>query len=108
MSTVTHVLHGVYRLSPGEEPRDVASKVYGDGSRYHILIKHNPDWVSPVTVPNKAGRTTIVRAGEEAKDLVSRMFPNQPVHLYEERYRDWNASILPQDIVGESVFVPER
>lgn len=110
MSKFTHVKHGLYRLSEGESPREVAEKVYGDSSRYQILLKYNDDWGTEevITVPNKEGRITKVEEGDSLDSTIKRMFPNQPPHLYDRRYLVWNAGILPQDLVGENIFIPER
>lgn len=107
---VEFVKDGTFRLSEGESPREVAEKVYGDSSRYQILLKYNDNWetLETVVVPNKGGRTDIVRTDDTLKSLVKRMFPNQPVHLYEDRYMVWNAGLLPENLVGHTIFIPER
>lgn len=103
--------HGTFLLQDGDTPRSVAEVVYGDGSRYAILLKYNPEqWVpgTRIEVPNKAGRSTTVEDGEQTRDLIARMFKNQPVHLYLKRYYQWNGMREATDLVGETVFIPER
>lgn len=110
MESVRRSLHGSYRLSEGESPRDVAEKVYGDGSRYQILLKYNNEWGSEelIHVPNKEGRVSTVLEEDDLRSLIKRMFPNQPIHLYEDRYFTWNANIHPSSLIGQEVFIPER
>lgn len=107
---VEFVNDGTFRLTEGESPREVAEKVYGDSSRYQILLKYNDNWdtLDTVIVPNKRGRMDVVHPEDTIKSLIKRMFPNQPVHLYEFRYMIWNAGLLPEDLVGCKVFIPER
>lgn len=109
---VYHVNTGLYILGYKQDPREVARVAYGDGHLYHVLLKHNThsNWQEGdvIEVPNKKGRQTIVEDGEILVDLIKRMFPNQPTHLYVDRYLQWNAHILPEDLAGTMVFIPER
>ena len=106
---VDRVKHGTYRMS-GESPQEVALKVYGDRSRYHILLKYNDDWDTEdtIVVPNKEGRTTLVSEGDTLTTLIERMFPGQLAHLYTSKYDTWNASAPVEELVGKLVFIPER
>jgi len=106
---VTKVSHGIYRMSD-ESPQEVALKVYGDVSRYAILLKYNEDWGAEPTVivPNKEGRTITVEEGDTLKTIINRLFPGQFYHMYIDKYNVWNAGTPVEELVGETVFVPER
>lgn len=110
MVSVDKVDQGLYRLSEGESPRDVALTVYGDGNLYQRLLVANENWGSEpvVVVPFKQGRVTVVQPDDDLRSLIGRMFPNQPRHLYLSRYFDWNADTQPNFLIGEEVFIPER
>ena len=108
---VEHVNTGRYVVQEGDTPRSVAEFVYRDGSLYHVLLKKNPfEWYEgdTVVVPNKAGRKTVVVEGETINDIILRMFRNQPVHLYLERFYRWNGGEDYMPEAGDVVYVPER
>lgn len=111
MSEVTKVDHGLFLLNDGDDPRSVASKVYGDGNKYLVILKANPgnwDDLERVTVPNKKGRTTTVLANESHGDIIRRMFPDQPQSIYVAPFFRWNGGNDYRLAEGDSVFVPER
>jgi hypothetical protein len=108
---VTHTNTGIYVIKDGDTPHSVANYVYNDKTMYHVLIKENPqDWVPgfPIEVPNKKGRQTEVLPEEGAFDVIRRMFPNQPIHLYLDRFYGWNGGDEYQPEAGDFVYVPER
>lgn len=108
---VNHVNTGRYKVQSGDTPRSVAEMVYRDGSLYHVLLKSNPfEWNEGDTifVPNKAGRETEMKVDEAIFDVIERMFPNQPIHYYIERFYAWNGGNECSPEVGDIVYVPER
>jgi hypothetical protein len=100
---------GLFYLTKDMSPREVAEVVYGDGSRYLPLLRENDHstWGAgeTVVVPNKKGRIDTWGVGEAADQLVQRMFPGQPAHLFVGLLRKWNGD---ESREGAEVFVPER
>lgn len=110
MADVTKVDEGLYVVRHHDTPKSIASLLYQNPLHYQTLLKNNPD--DPfnegehIKVPNKKGRVTIWQEGETIEQLLKRMFPNQPVHIFRQLFDKWNADgeIEP----GSVVFVPER
>lgn len=108
---VEHVNIGRYKVQEGDTPRSVAYLAYRNGDMYAQVLKANPyEWSTgdTVLVPNKKGRLTIVRAGEDFAAVIKRMFPTQPQHIYTERFYQWNGGESYEPLEGDEVFVPER
>lgn len=108
---VKHVNTGRYSLRQGDNPRSVAEYVYRDGSLYHVLLKANPfewDEGDTVFIPNKPGRETEVKQDEVVFDVIRRMFPNQPIHLYLDKFYGWNGGEDYSPQAGDVVYVPNR
>lgn len=108
---VRHVNTGRYKVREHDTPRSVADAVYRDGSLYHVLLKANPfEWEvgDTIFIPNKAGRETEMKVDEAVFDAIGRMFPNQPIHYYVDRFFMWNGGddYVPEE--GDTVYVPER
>lgn len=108
---IEHIDHGLYLLNPGDTASVVARRVYGDVHKSNVILQANPgDWDEKLrlVVPNKKGRTAYLQEGESPTDVIKRMFPNQPVHLYTLQYKIWNGG--DDGWLGEDdlVFVPER
>lgn len=109
---ITHVNIGVYTLKEGDTPQTVAKIAYNDVNMYTTLLKDNEDYMwdtgLQIQVRNKKGRTTEVQPGEDAVEIIRRMFQNQPVHLYLDRFYEWNGGRDYVPEAGDVVFVPER
>lgn len=108
---ITHINTGTYTLQDGDTPHSVSNYVYGDKTLYHVLLKANPsEWAIgfPIEVPNKKGRQTEVLQDESSFDVIRRMFPNQPIHLYLDKFYGWNGGEDYVPAEGDIVFVPER
>lgn len=108
---IEHVNIGRYTVQQGDTPRTVADLAYRNGDMYVRVMKENPhEWEEGdiVLVPNKKGRLTDVLPGEDVGDIISRMFPGQPPHIYIERFYLWNGGYdyVPEE--GDQVYVPER
>lgn len=103
---------GVYRLRKGDTPRKVAELVYGDGNKSSVLLQANPEhWMDgdALQVPNKAGIATQVKYdGESAAECIRRMFPDQPTHIYMDKFFLWNGGQTEELQAGDLVFVPDR
>jgi len=112
MSEITKTRDGYYLLGEGQGPSEVAAAVYGNVNKYAEISTVNSDleWLpgTHILVPNKEGRTTVVQENETTFEVISRMFPNQPVHLYLDRFYMWNDGFDAEDLVGVMVFIPER
>jgi hypothetical protein len=107
----SEVTEGYYYVRPGDTARSVAGVVYGDKNRYAGLLKANPEiWNEGdlITVPGVSGRVANIHTGESATRLISRIFPNQPVHLYQNRFYAWNGGAGRKFEGGEVVFIPNR
>lgn len=108
---IEHVNEGLYLLNPGDTASVVARRVYGDVHKSTVLLQANPvDWdtLERVVVPHKKGRVTTLEAAESPADVIKRMFPNQPVHLYTLQYSIWNGGDDGWLREGDLIFVPER
>jgi hypothetical protein len=109
---VNHVNTGLYILGLGQTPHDVSRSVYGDPSKYHILLKENQhsEWDAGdiIKVPNKKGRTAVVEQGETTIQFISRVFRGNMAHQYLDKYLLWNDGFLVEELVGTEVFIPER
>ena len=112
MSEVTNVKDGLYILGEENTPMKIATAVYGDPRKYHEIISANSDveWEPGISlrIPNRLGRTTQVQVDETTFELISRMFPGQMIHLYLDRFYTWNDGYDAEDLVGQTVFIPER
>lgn len=112
MSEITKTRDGFYLLGEDESPAKISEAVYGDPRKYAEIIKSNTSiaWEPGVQIliPNKAGRTTVVQENETTFELIRRMFPEQPTHLYLDRFYLWNDGCEAEDLVGQVVFIPER
>jgi hypothetical protein len=107
----TAVSDGQYLLREHDTPRSVAELVYGDGAKYQVLLAKNAFlWESGrrIEVPNKRGRISQFVAGESPMQLIARMFPNQPVHLFLPKFFLWNGGQEHELVEGDIVFIPER
>lgn len=109
---VEEVDTGLFILSGNLSPQEVALAVYGDVRRYGFLMEHNADteWSagSTIEVPGKKGRTSVVQEDETTTSLIQRMFPGQPSYLFVEGYLKWNANLLAEELVGKTIFIPNR
>lgn len=109
---IYHVNIGRYRLKSGDTPRSVAENAYSDGNMYTVLTRNNPDisWEQGevVLVPNKKGRETVVAEGESTKQLLQRMYKHDPMHVHLQKFLTWNGGFHAEELVGETVYVPER
>jgi len=104
---VEKATEGLYRVQGLESAQDVARTVYGDVHKSTALLRANPyewDVGDLIKVPGRPGRVEIWREDETVGELIKRMFPNQPVHIYLYRLAQWNGRAKPGDVV----FVPER
>lgn len=103
--------HGLYKLQAGDNPRKVAEKVYGDGSKASVLLSANPEaWMTgdTIEVPNKPGKATQVRYdGQSAAELIRTMFPEQPTHIFIDTFFKWNGG-RDDLVMGDLVFLPNR
>lgn len=113
MPSITYnITHGVYRLRKGDTPRKVAEAVYGDGSKASVLLQANPEaWIDgdAIQVPNKAGVAMQVRYdGQSAAECIRSMFPDQPTHIYLDRFFLYNGGQTEELQMGDLVFVPNR
>lgn len=102
---------GYYYVRPNDTARTVAKAVYGDQNKYSQLLKANPeiwDEGSLITIPGVSGRVDNVHAGESVHSVIQRVFPNQPTHLYQDRFYIWNGGVNRQFEGGEVVFIPNR
>jgi hypothetical protein len=105
------VSDGLYKVREGDQPRSIAARVYGDGSKYSMLLAANPhtNAGTQIIVPNVKGRTTEVEYdGESPQEIIRRLFPNQPIHMYLQRFYTWNGGEDAELMLGEMVFVPDR
>jgi len=109
---INHVNVGIYTVQEGDTPQSVAKLVYNDVRLYTSLLKDNPEsaWSAgmQIEVRNKQGRTTEVRPEEDVIDIIRRMYSNQPVHLYIDRFYEWNGGKGYAPEAGDIVYVPER
>lgn len=111
-SSVEIIGDGYFLLEDGQSPQMVSEIVYNHSSHYAILLKANdPDaWYAGnhVVVPNKKGRRTVVREGESMVEIIKRLYPFQPPHLYIERFYRWNGNQDASALEGQMVFIPEH
>lgn len=109
---VYHVNIGTYVLKEGDTPRSVAELAYKDGNMYTALTKANlgSNWEpgETVKVPNKKGRETVVEDGESTRQVIQRMFKNDPPHIYFDKFLAWNGGEQAEFMTGKKVYVPER
>jgi hypothetical protein len=111
LHSYTKVTEGYYYVRKGDSAQSVAKALYGDVSKSGTLLKANPEeWEAGtfISVPGIQGRVDNMRPGESVVSVIKRMFPGQPVHLYQPRFYLWNGG-QNRDIEGGGlVFVPER
>ena len=111
VNSYSEVTEGYYYCRPGDTARSVSGVVYGDKNRYAGLLKANPevwDTGDMLVVPGVRGRVTDVHAGESAVRVIGRVYPNQPVHLSQNRFYAWNGGASRKFTGGEVVFIPAR
>jgi hypothetical protein len=112
LESFTRVNEGYYYVRKGDTAKIVAQRVYGgDGHKSSVLLKANPeiwDEESFITVPGVDGRVANILPGESPASVIRRMFPGQPVHLYQDRFFVWNGGKDRTFEGGGLVFVPER
>jgi len=108
----TLLKHGVYRLRKGDNARKVAELVYGDQNKASVLLQANPEaWIEgdAIQVPNKAGVATQVRYdGQSPAELIRTMFPEQPTHIFMDKFYLWNGGQDELLQMGDLVFLPNR
>lgn len=110
---VTKVKTGLFLLGEEETSyRSVSQKVYNDPNKYQVILEANAGvlWAPGIqlVIPNRDGRVTIPQEDESSTDLIRRMFPGQPPHMYLDNYFKWNDGFEADELVGIKVFVPER
>lgn len=111
ITSYSETSEGYYYVRAKDTARSVSGVVYGDQNQYSKLLKANPDaWERGdlIVVPGVAGRVDNVHKGETTTRVIQRMFPGQPVHLYQNRFYAWNGGSGRQFAGGEVVFVPHR
>ncbi len=106
------VSHGYYVLQTGDDAQQVAHNLYGDVHKSNVLLEanKNTEWTpgNTIVVPNKKGRQSVYKDGESPQQVIERLFPGQPVHLYLNRYFLWNGGHEFPPKSGDFVYVPER
>jgi len=111
--SVDKVKEGRFLIGEDEQSyRTVSEKVYNDPNMYQMMLIANVG-VScapglTLRIPNKEGRIAVPQESETTPELIARMFPNQPVHLYTDNFYKWNAGNEAEDLIGSQVFIPER
>lgn len=111
--SVDKVKEGRFLIGEDETSyRTVSEKVYNDPNKYQIILNANGgvNWKAGVylRIPHKEGRIATPQESETTPELIARMFPNQPVHLYTDNFYKWNAGNEAEDLIGSQVFIPER
>lgn len=106
---VVKVDEGLYVVRENDTPRSVASLLYSNPLHARTLMDANPKSTfnkgEQIVVPNRKGRTTYW-TDTSIDNMLKRMFPNQPVHIFKQLFKKWNND---GDIEqGAKVFVPER
>lgn len=111
MNSYTEVTEGYYYVRKGDTAKSVAKALYGDVNKSAQLMKANPEeWEAGtfISVPGIQGRVDNMRTNESVSSVIKRMFPGQPVHLYQPRFYLWNGG-QDRDIKGGGlVFIPNR
>ena len=104
------VSDGLYRVPKMLTPGEVCLRVYGNLKQLPVLLEENPDctwqYDDVVVCPNKKGRTGEPIAGDSVTSFIKRVYPGQPPHEYVQGYLQWNAHMLPNELVGETLFIP--
>lgn len=109
LDIVMNVDEGLYLVRKDDTPNRIASLLYSNPLHARTLMDANPRSTfcegELIVVPNKKGRVT-VWTDNTIENMIKRMFPNQPVHIFFKLFKKWNneGDIEP----GSIVFVPER
>lgn len=109
MDDVDRVEEGLYVVRDSDTPNSIASRLYSNPLHARTLMDANPRSTfsagDQIIVPNKKGRATYW-TDNTIENMIKRMFPNQPVHIFLKLFKKWNNE---GDIEhGAYVFVPER
>ncbi len=111
INSYSEVSEGYYYVRKGDTSRSVANVVYGDQNKASRLVKANPEQWDPeshITVPGVSGRLDTMKPGESVTKVCQRVFPGQPVHLFQNRFYVWNGGQNRQFGGGEMIFIPNR
>ena len=111
MNPTIDVPNGMYLLNPGDDASVVARRTYGDVHKASLILEHNDtDWskLDRVMVPSRPGRLTTLQEGESRTQVIERMFPGHPPHLFFKAYDIWNGGADGWLKPGDMVYVPER